>query len=366
MSNYISYSTNNDLEEYLKSLIDNTFQNTTNKGQLFNALIHQQPLTLLVSSDEPIAQNEFALFKRNAGQIQNIYTSLVEDGSLTTLECTDMDNYQNISISDAPDYIKKIKLTDERFVESLTYIVGLCFLVRNLVLTAKGETSELPKSHAWYQQHEQNLAALSQLKTPIRSKLYNVESEAYDNALLAYQTTDVGCSQEELKHLDTLSKVITDVQTKMDSGDYDNEATAIILELQQIQEKIKASKIAFDGYTYIESNGSHRKKVYFFILNLLSNIKINKLSVNQDYKRKADEFDETLVMFNEKLRNTHNKLLTINEKIEYSTTPSQKKSVQNEAIKIKGDFLKSYAQMTNLLVKKILDGLPKELLKDLI
>jgi hypothetical protein len=366
MSNHISYSSNKELEAYLKSLCDKTFSNTSNKGQLFNALVQAQPLTLLVGSDEPLKQNEFALFKRNAGQIQSFYSSLVEDGALTTVESSDMDNYHDLTITDAPDYIKKIKLTDERFVESLTYIVGLCFLVRNLVLTAKGETSELPKSHSWYEQHAKTIASLSELKTPTRSKLYNVQEEAYDKAIVAYQTTAIGCSEEEVKHIDTLNKVITDVQAKMDSGDYDNEATAIILELQQIQEKIKSSKITFDGYTYVESNGSHRKKVYFFLLHLLSNIKVNQVAINQEYKNKADDFDATLIAFNEQLRNTHNKILTLNEKIEYAATPSQKKNYKNEIIKVKADFLKSYAHMTNQLVKKLIDGLPKELLQDLI
>lgn len=366
MSNIISYNTNKELEDYLKKLVNKTFHNTTNKSQLFDALLNQKPLTLMVGKEEALKQNEFSLFKRNASQIQAFYTSLVEDNVFTTSEVTDMDNFEALSIINAPEYIKKIKLSDERFVESVTFIIGLCFLVRNLVLTSQSDVTELPRTHSWYQEHTSVINSLSELKRPIRSKLYNVEQELYDRCLVNYQTTEAGCSEEELKHLDTLNQVINDIQLKIDDGNYNEDATSIIIELQQIKKKLKLSKIDFDGYSYIDSKSNHRKVVYFFLLHLLSNIKVAEVSINDGYRTKVEEFDAALILFNEQLKNTHNEILKLNQKIEFATTPSQEKKLRNDIAKLKIDFLKSYVQMANQLVKKLIIDLPHDELENLI
>ncbi|MFZ3527930.1 hypothetical protein LCA30_02210 [Vibrio harveyi] len=366
-SKYQTYRSNPKLNNYIKHLTNDVLRDPKyrkgtfiNKTILFDSILTQKPLQLQSTIDNEIKRNEIALFRPNMAQIKTLHSDLMSYKQIIKQQKEELENYDSFDFKSLAQSIKGLVVVAQDSVDVIDYLIGLCFHIRNNHYVNQVQVIEIQKSDEFYSNHHKKLKELS-LESGLKNQtLTTSHSEFYDQQRLAFQSTVVGCSVEEKKHLDLLDSLQDFISSQIETGSFQSDiAKPIQVEISNLINGLTTSKVAVKKSEYVKSNNKHRTSNYNFILHLLSQLKVEKLDVDKNAFDACKNFDDELIKFNNDLRIAH---LSINDyvgKFNASKSKEDRNKFKNKELTEKAKIITRYLNLSVTLSKIILDSVPQ-------
>lgn len=366
-SKYQTYRSNPNLNNYIKLLTNEVLRDpkfrkgtSINKTILFDSILTQKTLQLQSTIDNEIKRNEIALFRPNMAQIKTLHSDLMSYKQIIKQQKEELENYDSFDFKSLAQSIKGLVVVAQDSVDVIDYLIGLCFHIRNNHYVNQVQVVDVQKSDEFYSNHYKKLKELS-LESGLKNQtLTTSHSELYDQQRLAFQSTVVGCSVEEKKHLDLLDSLQDFISSQIETGSFQSDiAKPIQVELSNLINGLTTSKVAVKKSEYVKSNNKHRTSNYNFILHLLSQLKVEKLDVDKNAFDACKNFDDELIKFNNDLRIAH---LSINDyigKFNASKLKEDRNKFKNKELTEKAKIITRYLNLSVTLSKIILDSVPQ-------